>query len=57
MKHYEIRKPVFDEHGFAGFDTYPEKFATLEDAKNKYNSLNSSRLCIFEVQITETKVF
>lgn len=56
MEYYEIRRQVYDKYGFSGFEAYPDKFNTFEEAKRIYDSFNNSRLCIFKIKVTETKM-
>lgn len=56
MEYYEIRKQFYDKYGFSGFEAYPEKFNTFKEAKRIYDSFDNSRLCIFKIKVTETKI-
>lgn len=53
MKHYQLRRPVYDEYGFAGFEDYQHPFNTIEEAREMKNLSVFSDIRIFEITVEE----
>ena len=54
VKYYQVRKPIYDKYGFAGFEDYREPCKTIEEARNLKNlSVYGEQLEIFEITVKE----
>jgi hypothetical protein len=49
-----LKKPIYDQQGFAGYEDYREPFNTIEEARNAKNlSVYGNQLEIFEITVKE----
>ncbi len=53
VKYYQVRKPVYDKYGFAGFEDYQHPVNTIEEARNIKNLSIFGQLEIFEITVKE----
>jgi len=53
VKYYQLRKPVYDTYGFAGFEDYQHPVNTIEEARNIKNLSIFGQLEIFEITVKE----
>ena len=54
IKYYQLKKPVYNEYGFDGFEDYQHPCNTIEEARNvKALSVFGEQLEIFEITVQE----
>lgn len=53
MKYYQLRRPVYDEYGFAGFEDYHGQQRTIEEARKIKNLSAFADIRIFEITVEE----
>ena len=53
VKYYQLKKPIYDKYGFAGFEDYQHPFDTIEEACNVKNLGILGELEIFEITVKE----
>lgn len=54
IKYYQLKKPVYDRHGFDGYEDYRQPFNTIEEARYVKNNFSVyGDLEIFEITVKE----
>lgn len=54
IKYYQLKKPVYDQYGFAGYEDYRQPFNTIEEARYVKNNFSVyGDLEIFEITVKE----
>lgn len=55
VKYYQLKKPVYDQYGFAGYEDYRHPCKTIDEARYVKNnfSVYGNQLEIFEITVKE----